>query len=133
MTKRNWIIILSIVILLTLFGLVVLGIIFLPRLFNNSSDSNVTNYCEMSNCHGLNVTCGKNPPLMCTMEYQIGDNCRQFASCQLSGSTCVLNQSLEFIKCKTCVENCISRNNGPEQIADQFTCADNCLEGGSLK
>ena len=126
MTKRNWIIILTIVILLFLFVLVVLGIVFLPWFFNNTTGSNVTSYCEMSNCHGLDVTCGKNPPLMCTMEYQIGDNCRQFVSCTMNGSTCTLNQSIGFIKCKTCVENCISKNKGSGQISDQFSCAESC-------
>ena len=133
MTKNNLVILLVIVIIISIIGLATLGIIFIPRFINNTIVDNINGYCEVSNCHGLDVKCGVNPPVMCTMEYQIGDNCRQFATCQKNGSVCKLVESNEFIQCKTCVENCIDKYINSDQIAEQFTCADNCLEGRNLK
>lgn len=126
MTKRNWLILLIVALIIFIIGLTILGVIFIPRLLGNTIIENVNNSCEMSNCHGLDVKCGINSPLMCTMEYQIGDNCRKFATCEKNGSICELKESPEFVQCKMCVENCIKKYKSSYQIAEQFSCADNC-------
>lgn len=82
--------------------------------------------CGFENCHGLDLTCGPNVPDACTEMYSLGDNCRQFASCEESNGDCQLVTSPEFTDCKACVERCISDfSNDPES---QFTCEGNCTE-----
>lgn len=41
--------------------------------------------CGITSCHGLDLACGANPPEVCTMEYRLGDKCRQYARCDSSG------------------------------------------------
>lgn len=66
----------------------------------------LTKTCGIENCHGLDITCGPNVPEICDMSYQLGDNCRQLASCQVVSGTCQLIKSPEFDACKACVESC---------------------------
>lgn len=66
-----------------------------------------TGQCGIENCHGLDIVCGDNVPEACTEIYAIGDFCRQFASCEISGDSCQLAESKEFSKCKGCIEECI--------------------------
>ena len=63
--------------------------------------------CGMENCHGLDITCGSNVPELCTLVYQFGDNCRQYASCEIIDGQCQLVTSNKFYECKSCVEKCI--------------------------
>lgn len=64
-----------------------------------------TDVCGISNCHGAEVTCGV-PVEMCTMEYALGDFCREFASCYLSNGYCELEKEPEFDSCISCVKKC---------------------------
>jgi hypothetical protein len=40
------------------------------------------------------------------MMYMIGDNCRQYASCQTINGQCQLQKTMQFDACKVCVEKC---------------------------
>ncbi len=62
--------------------------------------------CGFTTCHGLNLACGPNPPQFCTMEYQIGDKCRQYAGCDGSGGSCRLITTPQYDACKSCVAKC---------------------------
>ncbi len=73
--------------------------------------------CEIENCHGLDIECGSNPPDFCTMEYQLGDFCRQFAKCEIVDGKCQFVSSPDFEQCKTCVEQC-----------DDLECESQCRE-----
>lgn len=85
-----------------------------------------TSRCGIENCHGLDIKCGPNVPDFCTMEYQIGDNCRQYARCEIINGNCQLVENNRFKKCKSCVEKCTKdfKNNTEKQ----FKCEENCLE-----
>lgn len=63
--------------------------------------------CGIESCHGLEITCGPNIPDVCTMIYQFGDRCRQYASCGKVNGECQLVQSAKFDECKSCVEKCL--------------------------
>ena len=46
-------------------------------------------------------------PRSCTMEYQLGDKCRQYAECVPgSDGTCSLVTSPAFDTCRSCVKSC---------------------------
>jgi hypothetical protein len=62
--------------------------------------------CGLTNCHGLDVACGANPPQVCTEEYKVGDRCRKYARCDNSGGGCTLVTDPQFNTCKTCVQQC---------------------------
>ncbi|HEX3002040.1 MAG TPA: hypothetical protein VHN82_06695, partial [Methanoregula sp.] len=80
--------------------------------------------CEITSCHGLNLACGANPPEVCTMEYRIGDKCRQYASCDSSGGSCRLVTDPEFDRCRTCVEQCMAKETADPAVA--FDCEAKC-------
>lgn len=80
--------------------------------------------CGIESCHGLDIVCGSNVPEFCTMEYQLGDFCRQFAECGVVGGSCQQIENPTFTECKTCVESCL---NSPD-IEDQFTCEEQCRQ-----
>jgi hypothetical protein len=65
--------------------------------------------CQFSSCHGLDLGCGVSEPQMCTMEYKLGDRCRQYARCISTGGTCTLATDPAFASCKACVEQCSIR------------------------
>ena len=80
--------------------------------------------CGIENCHGLDITCGPNVAEICTEIYMAGDNCRQFASCQVADGQCKLVRSAKFESCKACVEKC-----GVDYKDDQikfFQCENKC-------
>lgn len=62
--------------------------------------------CGITSCHGLELACGANAPEVCDLSYRLGDKCRQYARCDVSGGTCTLVKDPEFEVCKTCVEQC---------------------------
>lgn len=68
--------------------------------------SQIEKKCGLENCHGLELSCGPNAPEVCTEVYQLGDFCRQYASCQVVDGECQLDISAEFDLCKACVEDC---------------------------
>jgi hypothetical protein len=80
--------------------------------------------CGFTTCHGLDLACSTNAPQMCTMEYRIGDRCRQYASCDASGGSCRLTIGPKFTACKACVEQCQIQA-GPDSLA-AFSCEEKC-------
>jgi len=88
-----------------------------------AGEAGVYQTCEIENCHGLDITCGSNPPDACTEEYRLGDYCRALAKCEIVEDECVFNPSYAFTQCKDCVENC-NRMSG----SDAFVCEDLCRE-----
>jgi len=77
--------------------------------------------CGFTNCHGLNLACGPNPPEVCTAIYQIGDKCRQYAYCSTTGGTCRLVTTPQFNACRTCIEKC-----GGADPAEILSCEEKC-------
>lgn len=84
-----------------------------------------TSRCGIENCHGLDIKCGPNIPNACTMEYQIGDRCREYAKCEIINGKCQLTQNIKFQHCKSCVEKCVK--NFKDNIQKQFDCEENCI------
>jgi hypothetical protein len=80
--------------------------------------------CGVENCHGLDIKCGPNIPEACTMEYQLGDGCRQYAKCEIIKGKCQLVENFKFKQCKSCVENCIEKFK--EDSQKQSECEKNC-------
>lgn len=84
--------------------------------------------CEMQNCHGLDISCGPDAPEVCTMIYQAGDGCRQFASCQIVNEDCKPILSEEFNKCKQCVQDCYKKYPSDDlETTDFFECESQCM------
>jgi hypothetical protein len=77
--------------------------------------------CGFTTCHGLDLACGMDAPQVCTMEYRIGDKCRQYASCD---SSCNLVISTKFTACKACADRCQAQA-GPDGLA-ALTCEEKC-------
>lgn len=77
--------------------------------------------CGIEQCHGLDITCGANVPDACTLEYQLGDKCRQYAKCAVIAGNCQLLPDTRFDQCKACVEQC-KKLVGPEA----FSCEEKC-------
>ena len=80
--------------------------------------------CGIENCHGMDIVCGYNPVQMCTMEYRIGDKCRQYARCEEINGSCQKVENPLFDECKSCVENCIADNK--DDGIKQFECEASC-------
>ena len=78
--------------------------------------------CGITSCHGLDLACGANAPEVCTMEYRLGDKCRQYARCDVSGGTCTLVKDPEFEICKTCVEQCELYSDPPKAFECEAKC-----------
>lgn len=78
--------------------------------------------CFVQNCHGTDVQCGDRGPLMCTMEYRLGDACRKFVSCVRKDGACQTSKQPQFDACVECVQRCA----GSEQT-DPFACESTCL------
>lgn len=86
--------------------------------------------CFMQNCHGAEIICGEKGPLMCTMEYRIGDACRKYASCVKSDGVCAVKKSPEFDRCINCVLQCGQNGamNGVSMgMQNSFDCESQCL------
>jgi hypothetical protein len=80
--------------------------------------------CILETCHGLDVSCGSNPPDVCTEMYMVGDKCLQYAQCGVRNGTCGQVENKSFTQCKTCVQNCIDKNkDNSEKI---FECESKC-------
>lgn len=115
--KNNLIKIIGLIIVIVLLSI---GIYY----FYTHQKSNVSSVCEIQNCHGLEISCGPSPVQMCTEEYQLGDICRKFASCEIKNNQCAQKEDDNFNLCKTCVENCQTKtNNNPEEY---FRCEAKC-------
>jgi hypothetical protein len=72
----------------------------------------------------MDVACGSNAPQVCTMEYKIGDKCRQYAHCDTSGGSCTLVTDPMYSTCKACVQRC-EIGAGPDNLA-AFSCEEKC-------
>lgn len=82
--------------------------------------------CGIENCHGLDITCGPNIAEVCTEIYMAGDNCRRYASCQITNGQCKLEKTQKFDNCKACVEKCeIDDKDNPMEF---FQCESKCAE-----
>jgi len=88
------------------------------------SDTPIPATCGFTTCHGSDLACGTNAPEVCTMEYRIGDRCRQYAHCDTSGGSCTLVSSPKFTACKACAERCQVQA-GPDSLA-AMTCEEKC-------
>lgn len=84
--------------------------------------------CGMENCHGLDITCGPNIPKFCTEEYMLGDNCRQYAKCEIINGKCQLVKSEKFELCKSCVETCAE--DFRDDVMEIFKCESGCYKEG---
>jgi hypothetical protein len=80
--------------------------------------------CALETCHGLDITCGPNPPDVCTDIYGMGDKCLKYVQCGIVNGTCQAIENTSFSQCKSCVENCINTNQGDTIKA--FECESNC-------
>lgn len=83
--------------------------------------------CVVTSCHGLSVACGAQGPEACTMEYQLGDFCRQYANCGIVDGQCQLQQPRLLQECISCVELCDSGLAGSDPTK-AFTCEQQCRE-----
>lgn len=85
---------------------------------------NPTN-CGIENCHGLEIVCSEKEPPMCTMEYVLGDKCRQYAKCAVIDGKCQVLPSDDFDACKTCVEKC--KMEFPGDTTQVILCEADCV------
>lgn len=97
-----------------------------PTVLPTPSPTEVTQAvtCQFTSCHGLDLSCGVSEPRMCTMEYALGDRCRQYARCVSNGGTCTLATDPAFASCKDCVEQCSIRA-GADSIS-AYDCESKC-------
>jgi hypothetical protein len=80
--------------------------------------------CALETCHGLDIACGSNPPMVCTDIYGMGDRCLKYAKCGVQDGKCQQVQDPKFTDCKACVQKCIDGNkNDP---AKSFECEGKC-------
>ncbi len=101
------------------------------------SDSGISSgACGIESCNGLDIVCGTNVPEFCTLEYKLGDFCRQYAVCSTEQGQCALVENEQFTSCKSCVEACLDLPD-EEQFECENTCrtdaADQELPAGMLK
>jgi len=87
------------------------------------SDNQIAETCEVANCHGLEIECGK-PIEMCTMIYQLGDRCRQYAKCGMVNGNCRQIENTEFNTCKSCAQKCEKEFSGDPDKA--ISCESKC-------
>jgi hypothetical protein len=80
--------------------------------------------CGITNCHGLEITCGSDLTKMCTAMYALGDKCRQYAVCGIVNGQCEFISNPEFTACQTCVQNCLTKFSN-NQI-EVFNCESQC-------
>ena len=80
--------------------------------------------CGIESCHGLDIVCGSNVPEVCTMEYRLGDFCREFAECEVIEGQCQFMENSTFFACKECVETC----EDPDDPEGALECEDVCRQ-----
>jgi hypothetical protein len=109
------------------FILLLLVAVFIFFYFNKLKlNQNKVGGCYIENCHGLEIKCGPKKADFCTMEYVLGDNCRQFASCQIKDGQCQPVYQESFNKCKLCVEDCQKKYS--DDSIKLFQCEEQCVE-----
>ena len=97
-----------------------------PGTNNPIFPSPVSKKCGIENCHGLDITCGPNVSEACDAMYAAGDNCRQFARCQLNGSRCELQESPKLNACRECVKACEEKYKNNQMVF--FECESQCSQ-----
>lgn len=80
--------------------------------------------CFLETCHGLDISCGPNPPGACTMMYAMGDKCLQYAKCGILNGQCQQIVNTQFTECKACVQACINSN--ANDSVKMFECESKC-------
>jgi len=80
--------------------------------------------CQLETCHGLDISCGSNPPDVCTEIYMVGDKCLQYAQCGVRNGTCGPVENASFDQCKSCVQVCMDKNKDDSQKL--FECESRC-------
>ena len=110
----------KIIIAVGVLGAIALGAVLVLQ--NNPPSSG---QCGVANCHGLDIECGT-PVQMCTMMYQLGDKCRQYAKCGVASGKCQQIESPEFTACKSCVQKC--EKDFPNDPDKAFVCESKCGE-----
>lgn len=114
-------------IIFLVFWVVILAIIFAfvsQKKDSTFSDNQKKEKCGIENCHGMEISCGKNVPESCTEQYKLGDACRQYARCEIQEGKCQLSKSEKFDKCKKCVEKCEA--DLKDNVLNIFGCESNC-------
>lgn len=111
----------KIIILIVLLLLLIGGALGLY--FYNKSHKKVD--CGVSNCHGMDVSCDK-PVQMCTADYQLGDRCREFITCESVNGQCQQKIDPKFEVCKSCITTCQKKY--PHDVNQQFLCESACGE-----
>jgi len=82
--------------------------------------------CGVQGCHGLDITCGKDIPEMCDLMYQVGDNCRQLATCEIDKNGCGFVETPEFKSCKSCVQSCLTKYKNNSDPTKLDVCEQSC-------
>jgi hypothetical protein len=81
--------------------------------------------CALETCHGFNnISCGSNPPDVCTEIYEVGDKCLQYAKCGVKNGKCQQMQNPQFTECKSCVQKCLETNKNDNSLL--FECESKC-------
>jgi len=81
--------------------------------------------CSLETCHDFNnISCGSNPPDVCTEIYMIGDKCLQYAKCGVQNGKCQQIQNTQFTMCKSCVQKCIDVSK--DNTTELFECENKC-------
>lgn len=81
--------------------------------------------CALETCHGMDIECGDKPPEACTMMYQIGDKCLQYAQCGILNGKCQQIENSDFNRCVTCVQSCMDTY-ATDSSTRLFECENNC-------
>jgi hypothetical protein len=80
--------------------------------------------CGIQNCHGPVLSCGPAPVEICTMEYQLGDKCRQRAACRVVNGSCRAVGFGGYDECVSCVAACANASGSDPVKA--FECEGKC-------
>lgn len=82
--------------------------------------------CDVQECHGVNLTCGRNVPDACTEMYQVGDGCRNFFACTVRKGSCVAAENPRFDICKSCITECEKKHGQDAEAV--FQCDSQCIQ-----
>jgi hypothetical protein len=80
--------------------------------------------CGGENCHGPEISCGRNVTEICTMQYMLGDKCRALASCRYVNGSCTVVKQPGYDACVSCTEQC-NRTAGNDPVK-AFDCESRC-------